>query len=341
MYSELKYPLLSVIIPAYNAEEYIDECLASLVGQTYSHLEIIIIDDGSKDNTGNICDSWAEKDERIRVIHTDNCGVCAARNRGLDEAKGDFFAFVDSDDYVDTNMYNILVNKAISLDADIVVSGYKVQMPKGDDIEGRDFEEEITFEECEIIDLSQDILRHKGNLCKKLEIMPRAVFRRDRVNSRFRVELTHLNEDYLFQVEAVLCAKRVAFIPEVLYCYRYNSVGRSKVFDFNKFLGFPVLVSALNKLYESRGLFHIGDYSMMMITFNTIQRLFASDLNSKEIRNYLRKMTSLQVWNHIEIDSSIMSLQERIIYFAMKHNAPDFLYFVMRLNYSVRPKKIF
>lgn len=341
MANEVKNPLLSVVIPAYNVEEYVDACLDSVVSQTYSNLEIIIVNDGSTDDTGAKCDAWAAKDDRIRVIHTDNFGVCTARNKGLDEAKGDFFALVDSDDYLNPDMFGVLMKKAKTSDADIVVCGYKVQMPAGEELDECDFAEEKTFNESEIIGLSQDVLRHKGNICNKLEIMQRAVYRRDKINARFRIELSRLNEDYFYQIEALLCAKKVVFIPDVLYYYRYNSVGRSKVFDFNKFLGFPVLVRELNKLYESRGLYHIGDYAMMMIAFNTVQRLFSSDLNSKEIRNYLCEMTSLPVWNDIKIDSSIMSMQEKVIYFAMKHNAPIFLYCIMRMNYAFRPKKVF
>ena len=171
MIKELKNPLLSVVIPAYNVEEYVDACLDSVVSQTYSNLEIIIVNDGSTDDTGAKCDAWTAKDDRIRVIHTDNFGVCAARNKGLDEAKGDFFALVDSDDYLNSDMFGVLMKKAMTSDADIVVCGYKVQMPAGEELDECDFAEEKTFNESEIIGLSQDVLRHKGNICNKLEII--------------------------------------------------------------------------------------------------------------------------------------------------------------------------
>lgn len=98
-------PLISVIIPVYRVEKYLEKCIRSIVEQTYSNLDIILVDDGSPDNCGAICDAWAEKDSRIRVIHKENGGAGLARNVGLDAAAGSLIAFVDSDDYIAPNMY--------------------------------------------------------------------------------------------------------------------------------------------------------------------------------------------------------------------------------------------
>lgn len=100
--------LISIIVPVYNVEKYLDRCIQSIVEQTYRNLEIILVDDGSTDGSEKICDSWAVKDNRIRVIHQNNMGGGAARNAALDVAKGDFIAFVDSDDYISADMYEYL-----------------------------------------------------------------------------------------------------------------------------------------------------------------------------------------------------------------------------------------
>ena len=92
--------LISLIVPAYNAESYVAECLESIQNQTYMNLEIILVDDGSKDTSGDICDQYAAYDERIKVIHQENGGLSAARNTGIEAANGDYIAFVDSDDYI-------------------------------------------------------------------------------------------------------------------------------------------------------------------------------------------------------------------------------------------------
>lgn len=97
-------PLISVIVPVYKVEPYIHRCVDSILAQTYTNLEIILVDDGSPDRCGEICDEYAAKDDRIRVIHQENSGVSAARNAGLDHCTGDYIAFVDSDDYIENSM---------------------------------------------------------------------------------------------------------------------------------------------------------------------------------------------------------------------------------------------
>jgi len=104
-----KLPLISVIVPVYKVEAYLDKCIASITGQTYRNLEILLVDDGSPDGSGAICDAWAEKDSRIRVIHKENQGAGAARNTGLDLAQGDYVSMIDSDDYLECHMYEHLL----------------------------------------------------------------------------------------------------------------------------------------------------------------------------------------------------------------------------------------
>lgn len=103
-----EFPLISVVVPVYKVEAYLDRCIRSIVEQTYSNLEILLVDDGSPDSSGAICDRWAAKDSRIRVIHKENAGAGAARNTALDVAQGEWIAFVDSDDYLHPNLYTHL-----------------------------------------------------------------------------------------------------------------------------------------------------------------------------------------------------------------------------------------
>lgn len=102
-------PLISVIIPVYRVEKYLDECVRSVVDQTYTNLEIILVDDGSPDNCPQMCDEWAKKDKRIKVIHKENGGASTARNAALDIAKGEYIGFVDSDDFIEKGMYEALL----------------------------------------------------------------------------------------------------------------------------------------------------------------------------------------------------------------------------------------
>ncbi len=116
--------MISIIVPAYNVEKYLARCIESILGQTYKDLELILIDDGSSDSTGRICDEYADRDKRVRVIHKENAGVAEARNTGLDTVTGDIIAFADADDYMEPDMISCMYDRMISDNADMVSCGY-------------------------------------------------------------------------------------------------------------------------------------------------------------------------------------------------------------------------
>ncbi len=116
--------LISVIIPVYKVEKYLEKCIQSVINQTYENLQIILVDDGSPDNCGKICDEYAKKDHRIEVIHKSNGGLSDARNKGLEIAKGEYIGFVDSDDYIEADMYEVLYNLLKQYNADVSICNF-------------------------------------------------------------------------------------------------------------------------------------------------------------------------------------------------------------------------
>lgn len=122
-------PAVSIIVPVYNVEHYLDRCVASLVKQTFQNIEIILVDDGSPDDSGKMCDRWAEKDERIKVIHKQNGGLSDARNCGIEAAHGEYLAFIDSDDWIDEDMIEVLYNALIQNGADIAECSWRCIYP--------------------------------------------------------------------------------------------------------------------------------------------------------------------------------------------------------------------
>lgn len=129
--------MISIIVPVYNVEPYLRKCLDSIVGQTYLDLEILLIDDGSTDYSGKICEEYAELDERIKFFHTENQGLSAARNLGLDYAKGEYIGFVDSDDWIESDMYEVLLKRAEETEADVAECGIFVEHPERTEIIAR------------------------------------------------------------------------------------------------------------------------------------------------------------------------------------------------------------
>lgn len=119
--------MISIIVPVYKVEPYLRQCVDSILNQTYRDLEILLIDDGSPDCCGKICDEYEKKDKRVRVFHTENRGLSIARNLGLKETQGDYIGFVDSDDWIEPDMYEVLLKCLEETGADICVCGYSYE----------------------------------------------------------------------------------------------------------------------------------------------------------------------------------------------------------------------
>ena len=116
---------ISIIVPVYNVEKYLEKCIDSILNQTFKEFELILVNDGSKDSSGTICDKYTEKDSRIKVVHKKNGGLSSARNAGLSIAKGKYIGFIDSDDYINKDMYSLLYENIISTNSDIAICGFK------------------------------------------------------------------------------------------------------------------------------------------------------------------------------------------------------------------------
>lgn len=132
--NQKEQPTISIIVPVYKVEKYIHRCVKSILQQTYEKLEIILVDDGSPDNCGNICDDYEKQDSRIRVIHQDNQGISAARNTGLDVCSGEYIAFVDSDDYIMPDMYEKMIRSLCDNEADICVCQWQYEQVDGQQV---------------------------------------------------------------------------------------------------------------------------------------------------------------------------------------------------------------
>ncbi|HDV0860284.1 TPA: glycosyltransferase, partial [Enterococcus faecalis] len=116
-------PKISIIVPVYNVEKYLEKCVRSILAQTFTDFELILVDDGSPDSSGAMCDQFAEQDQRVKVIHKENGGLSDARNAGIEIATGEYLGFVDSDDYIADDMYELLYTNIVKEDADLSICG--------------------------------------------------------------------------------------------------------------------------------------------------------------------------------------------------------------------------
>ena len=205
-------PLLSIIVPVYNVEQYLPRCLDSILAQTFTDFEVIAVDDGSPDNCGQILDEYAQKDKRIKVIHKENGGVSSARNAGLDVAVGEYIGFVDPDDTIFPDMYEHLYSEAVAGNYDIVQCGCIQVNEAGDVIQNLACNEEKEYTNTD--DMLCDFFE-----CVIINSVWNKIYRFDIVkNVRFMTEL-RVAEDGLFVHGCLLKAQKVKIISRCSYCY--------------------------------------------------------------------------------------------------------------------------
>lgn len=208
---------ISIIIHIYNVEQYLPQCLDSIINQTYKNLEIILINDGSTDNSGKICDNYAKVDNRIHVFHKKNEGVSSARNLGLEKCTGDFIGFIDPDDFIELNMYELLYNEQQKTNADIVWSNYCFYYSLNKKIPG-EITSNITYNLFNIIEKNNfysDLFykyQMKAYLVNKL--YKKELFS----NIKFPYKKTF--EDLFIFIYLISKAAKISFINKILYYYR-------------------------------------------------------------------------------------------------------------------------
>jgi glycosyltransferase involved in cell wall biosynthesis len=271
--------ILSIIIPVYNVEKVLSRCVESILNQTFKYFELILVDDGSQDNSNNICDYYAKLDCRVRVIHKENGGASSARNSGLKVASGRYIQFVDADDYLEPNMCGVLINNIEINKSDLVICGLRIisnnkkillpslKIPYLNLHEGYK----------EFIELySKDLL---NSPCNKL-------YKRDKINTTFVDDLS-LGEDLIFNLSYLKGVEAITCIPDILYNYVYdNSDSLTKKVRINIIDIMLLLDAQINDFYIYRFGWNndIAKLYSFFIRdlFNALQRvIIESDISKK------------------------------------------------------------
>lgn len=222
--SQVLEPVISVIVSIYNVQAYVEKSVHSIQNQTYKNLEIILVDDGSTDNSGNICDEFANDDARIKVIHKVNGGLSSARNEGIKVATGEYIAFVDGDDWIDEDMYEGMLSAIVKHDADIAICNYKEISKKG--IRDTSSDDIVVFEGRETLkvfieeDVNYQIQNAAWNKLYKRSLM-----------GELRFPEGKLFEDIVYTTKLLAGSKRAVYVNKAYYNYifdRSDSIMNSK-----------------------------------------------------------------------------------------------------------------
>lgn len=214
-------PVISVIVPVYNVEKYVSKCLDSILNQTFNDIEIIVVDDGSTDGSGVICDKYAQRDKRIKVFHKENGGLSSARNYGIDRAKSDYIGFVDSDDYIDFDMYEVLLDLILKNDADVSMCRLSDVYPTTKITKDSDTDRFIVNNEEAI----KIVLEGRINTVSAInKLYKKTLF------NKVRYPVGKIAEDAFVIVKLLQQCRRVAITTEKKYYYihRFDSITTSK-----------------------------------------------------------------------------------------------------------------
>ena len=307
----MSQPKVSIVVPCYKVEQYLDRCLNSLVKQTLQDLEIILVDDESPDNVPEICDEWAGKDSRIRVIHKKNGGLGMACNSGLDIASGKYVAFCDSDDWVDVDMYETMYNVAEKHHAQMVFTGLKRVNDHGDVSPMNHISQKQVYCGQEQVDeLMLDLIASKPSdpIERHIQMSAKVVlYTRDYLNKyniRFESERNIISEDLFFNIDNLVHANCVVVLPNTFYNYYYNSQSLSTAVRKDRFEKNLEMRDLLLKRYLFREM-PVGfstRVNRMFIGYNRSdirQICQTSSLQKTEKNKWLKDICNHPIWREL------------------------------------------
>ena len=338
--------LVSVIIPVYNVEKYINRCVDSVVKQTYHNLEIILIDDGSTDNCPHICEQWASRDSRIRVIHKQNAGLGMARNTGIENASGQYICFFDSDDYVEVSAIEEAYNSIVAYNADIASFGMASVDSSGNVVSSRipRVKKELYFGDGVQNYLLPGMLASEPGSGKDIGLSMSACARMysmeliNKTKWRFVSERDYISEDFYSLLILYQHVERVSIIGKVLYYYCYNPKSLTHLFDENRLRRIITCYTGMNEICNRA---QYSDAVRRALDIQFIASIIAAlKLIVKSKNTLTRKLElindalnqPLLVTKLCSVNVKKETLQRRIAIIAMKKKQPAVLYFLVQLK---------
>jgi glycosyltransferase involved in cell wall biosynthesis len=321
--------LISIIIPVYNAQNYIRRCLDSVLNQTYRNIEIILVNDGSNDNSGNICNEYLAKDCRIRVIHKNNGGVAAARNSGLKIAKGEYIGFIDNDDYIEPTMYatleKVLAEHEDALIAQILIDNVNED---GHNIRPIQYQNEY-IKKIDAVSYRIDLLLQRANMTCWSKLFRKQVFQKHEfLDGRW-------NEDFLLLYKVMLDVPYILSINEVGYHYVYRKGSYSNA-GFNQGITDNVVNSKWVMDYTLESEPNLTDYAIRLyfhqcipyLLFLPSERIIDTNILYKEILNNLSCLKS--AW----LKNPYLSSKEKLILYFCLNSHKIFRKILVAINYK-------
>lgn len=283
--------LISIIMPVYNSEKYLSEAINSVLNQSYTNFELLLIDDGSTDNSFSICNNIAQNDSRILVYHKENGGVCSARNFGIEKARGEYITFIDNDDIYDKNFLLTMVNFINKNECDIIKCGRTNIFLDDDKIINK------KVFKWKNIEYSRDTFYE--NYCKLKEtgilssvwngLYSSQFLKQNKI--LFNTDFKHGNEDILFNMICYQCIKKISFVESSLYNHFYrNSHSTSLKYDFSQITTRLQVLEIENELLDKLS----NENDKQVIILKNIKQLFKLLITSKKIEDRQKGISTIE-----------------------------------------------
>ena len=315
--------LVSVVIPVYNSQKYLNACVDSVVNQTYSNLEIILVDDGSTDESGMICDEYAKKDGRVKVIHKENGGNGDARNTGYKQATGEWLVMVDNDDLLHLQQIEILLKIACEKNADVVIGNYR---PITDEeIPANNYIGKVVYQKVEV--LTDSHLMNQEFIKKRSMILttPWSKIWRKSLYEDILFPKKSKHDDTWTTWKAYEKAMKVVFVDEVLYYWRNNLQSFGRIFDLSHLEGIDA--------YKEQLVYFISEKKQryIEIVFNEYMEMFfwcynrmkENDLSLEDLQPYLVYMK--ENIRYLKITKSFSLLEWLKYYYLAYYKIPKLI----------------
>lgn len=338
-------PAVSIVVPIYNVEKYLERCINSLIQQTMKNIEIILVDDGSTDSSSTICDEYCGIDKRIRIIHQNNQGLGFARNTGINAAKGEYIAFIDSDDYIKKEMMDDLYHIAIKSNADAVISGGFITVKHNGDIKiDREIDHTITYNGNTrqlALEMMGSLPKYKKDSVYEMSAC-KGIYKREILESnniRFQSERNVISEDLVFHFDFLQCARYVIIVPKVYYYYCEHLTSLTKKYQKDRFSRnvafYQYMKTVLQKYeYENKDFLYadrmIIARSRVAISHIVLQYCHINRTARQEILDICNSQTLKGVL--LDYPIYMLPLKQRFFAWAMKKKSWITLYLLTYLN---------
>lgn len=347
-------PKFSVIIPVYNVERFIHRCVDSILAQSFTDFELLLIDDGSTDRSGKICDEYARQDERIRVIHKENGGLSSARNAGLDRAIGEYICFVDSDDYIRSDMLET-ISAYLNGDKRSVSFGFSIQTPSGNirnEYLGNMTKKSIVNDKDRLRFFCNELTDYRVSWTAWSKVFSRAVIEREHL--RFADNAGIYAEDLFFSLCYMAFADEIVNVqkPLYVYCERDDSIMGTDA-KKNNVRRFVNLANAVERFYQHHNScdylcrhFSLIYFKIMYIAYTRLtaafpdrelsayRRLFMDEVPEKETDRF-NKHIKEAYRQRDDLFNEYSSHEDRLYYLLMFRYFIDGNYFALRVRFKI------